>query len=165
MKSQIESLNRDLDAIKRKPKEKKKVSRKDKTLPSVPGTVSKSQPNKPFQPGKQTKKPKKADDSLSFEQKKELSETIQSLDGEKLEKVIQIIHDGVPEVRDVSVASAAILISRRLIPFHRARRRLSLISINCQDPYCRNSTTMSSFLSSRLVPNGTEKVPALGLVG
>ena len=38
---------------------------------------------------------------LSFEQKKDLSEAIQTLDGQKLERVIQIIHEGVPEIRDV----------------------------------------------------------------
>jgi hypothetical protein len=42
------------------------------------------------------------DDILSFEQKKDLSELISKLDGPKLEKVIQIIHEGVPEIRDVS---------------------------------------------------------------
>jgi bromodomain-containing factor 1 len=32
-----------------------------------------------------------------------LSEAIGMLDGQKLERVIQIIHDGVPEIRDVSL--------------------------------------------------------------
>ena len=41
------------------------------------------------------------DDVLSFEQKKELSEMIGKLDGTKLEKVIAIIHEGVPEIRNV----------------------------------------------------------------
>ena len=38
------------------------------------------------------------DDVLTFEQKKDLSEAIQTLDGQKLERVIQIIHEGVPEI-------------------------------------------------------------------
>jgi prefoldin subunit 5 len=42
------------------------------------------------------------DDILSFEQKKELSESISKLEGSKLEKVMQIIREGVPEFRDVS---------------------------------------------------------------
>jgi hypothetical protein len=41
------------------------------------------------------------DDLLTFEQKKDLSETIQTLEGQRLERVIQIIHEGVPEIRDV----------------------------------------------------------------
>jgi len=60
----------------------------------------KTQANKAYQPGKQGKKSKKTDDSLSFEQKKDLSDTIATLEGPKLERVIQIIHEGVPEIRD-----------------------------------------------------------------
>ena len=42
------------------------------------------------------------DDTLSFDQKKDLSEAIMTLDRQKLEKVIQIIHKGVPEIHDMS---------------------------------------------------------------
>ena len=55
----------------------------------------------PAPKGKKSKKPVTDDDVLTFEQKKDLSDTISKLDGAKLEKVIQIIHDGVPEIRDV----------------------------------------------------------------
>ncbi|KAF9513687.1 hypothetical protein BS47DRAFT_1362247 [Hydnum rufescens UP504] len=41
-----------------------------------------------------------ADATLTFEEKKELSDTIQHLEGSALEDVIQIIHDGVPEIGD-----------------------------------------------------------------
>ena len=41
------------------------------------------------------------DDVLTSKQKKDLSKTIQTLDGQKLERVIQIIHEGVPEIQDV----------------------------------------------------------------
>jgi len=41
-----------------------------------------------------------ADAILTFEEKKELSETIQNLDGPALEDVIAIIHAGVPEIGD-----------------------------------------------------------------
>lgn len=43
-----------------------------------------------------------ADAQLTFEEKKELSETIQNLEGEELEEVIRIIHEGVPDIGDVS---------------------------------------------------------------
>jgi hypothetical protein len=52
---------------------------------------------------KKGKKPVADDDVLTFDQKKDLSEAIAKLDGVKLEKVIQIIHEGVPEIRDVSL--------------------------------------------------------------
>ncbi|KAF9579276.1 hypothetical protein BGW38_004527, partial [Lunasporangiospora selenospora] len=38
--------------------------------------------------------------SISFEQKKELSEAIHFLEGEKLAKVVQIIHESMPHLRD-----------------------------------------------------------------
>ena len=50
---------------------------------------------------KTSKRPVTDDDVLSFEQKKQLSDSIGLLDGARLEKVIQIIHEGVPEIRDV----------------------------------------------------------------
>jgi hypothetical protein len=81
------------------PKEKKKKERKEKAP-----VASTSKP--PKQPKVQTKRrPKKTiadDDVLTFEQKKDLSEAIAKLDGSRLERVIQIIHEGVPEIRDVS---------------------------------------------------------------
>ncbi|KAG1777439.1 hypothetical protein EV702DRAFT_1179538 [Suillus placidus] len=78
MEAQIESMRGNLMALKAKPaKEKKKKEKKEKAP-----------------------KPMAEDDALSFEQKKDLSEAITSLDGVKLEKVIQIIHEGVPEIRD-----------------------------------------------------------------
>lgn len=43
--------------------------------------------------------------TMSFEQKKELSTTIESLDGDKLEKVIQIIYEGMPDLQNVSFSS------------------------------------------------------------
>lgn len=67
-------------------------------------STSKAPPKqpKPQSSKKKTKKPIADDDVLTFEQKKDLSESIGKLDGTKLEKVIQIIHEGVPEIRDVS---------------------------------------------------------------
>ncbi|KAG9085747.1 hypothetical protein FRC06_003468 [Ceratobasidium sp. 370] len=38
--------------------------------------------------------------TMSFEQKKELSTAIVSLDGDKLEKVIQIIYEGMPDLQN-----------------------------------------------------------------
>ena len=42
-------------------------------------------------------------DELTFEQKVDLSKAIQTLDGQKLERVIQIIHEGVPKTWDVCI--------------------------------------------------------------
>lgn len=104
MESQIETMRGNLEALKnaaaKSKKDKKK--KKERELPPAPST------SKP--PPKQTKAPTKKkskkhipdDDVLTFEQKKDLSETISQLEGAKLEKVISIIHEGVPEIRDVS---------------------------------------------------------------
>jgi bromodomain-containing factor 1 len=81
------------------PKEKKKKEKKEKAP-----VASTSKP--PKQPKAQNKKKSKKsaadDDVLTFEQKKDLSEAIGKLDGSRLGRVIQIIHEGVPEIRDVS---------------------------------------------------------------
>lgn len=103
MESQIETMRNNLSVLKgAKPqKEKKKKEKRDKLGPT---SSSSKLPNKPGKPGK--KKSKKVvtdDDVLTYDQKKELSEAISHLDGAKLERVIQIIHDGVPEIRDVCV--------------------------------------------------------------
>lgn len=81
------------------PKEKKKKEKKEK----APVASSSKPPKQPkAQAKKKSKKPVADDDVLSFEQKKDLSEAISKLDGPRLERVIQIIHEGVPEIRDVS---------------------------------------------------------------
>ena len=103
MESQIKAMNENLAALKnaKLPKEKKKKEKKKEKAPVA--STSKAAPKQPKAPSK--KKAKKNitdDDILSFEQKKDLSESISKLEGSKLEKVIQIIHEGVPEIRDVS---------------------------------------------------------------
>ena len=112
LEGQIESMNRALTALKQKKerlaREKKKAVEK---RPPPPPVASSSKPTPktngkiapPVNRKKVSKKPVEDNDVLSFEQKKELSDTIGKLDGQKLEKVIQIIHEGVPEIRDVRV--------------------------------------------------------------
>jgi len=80
-------------------KEKKKKEKKEK----APVASSSKAPKQPkAQTKKKSKKSVGDDDVLTFEQKKDLSEAIGKLDGSRLERVIQIIHEGVPEIRDVS---------------------------------------------------------------
>ncbi|KAG1889391.1 Bromodomain-containing protein [Suillus subluteus] len=107
MEAQIESMRGNLMALKAKPaKEKKKKEKKEKVPVASTSKAAASRAPKaaPATNGSKrkttTKKPMAEDDALSFEQKKDLSEAITSLDGVKLEKVIQIIHEGVPEIRD-----------------------------------------------------------------
>lgn len=105
MESQIKVMNENLAALKsaKMPKEKKKKEKKKEKAPVA--STSKAAPKQPKAPSK--KKAKKNitdDDILTFEQKKDLSESISKLEGSKLEKVIQIIHEGVPEIRDVSTS-------------------------------------------------------------
>lgn len=100
MESQIEAMRGNIAALKgTKPvKEKKKKEKKEK---APTASSSKAPPKQPKASSKKKgKKPISDDDVLSFEQKKDLSESIGKLDGVKLEKVIQIIHEGVPEIRD-----------------------------------------------------------------
>jgi hypothetical protein len=98
----MEMLQNTLTSLKSKPAKKKKEERREKapvaSTSKAPSKQPKSLPSK-----KKSKKPIADDDVLTFEQKKDLSESIGKLDGTKLEKVIQIIHEGVPEIRDVSL--------------------------------------------------------------
>lgn len=108
MENQIETMKGSIAALKGRPGEKKpkKEKKRDKAAP-VASSSKAAKPSKASNGGnkRKGKKPVADDDVLSFEQKKDLSEAIQKLDGTKLERVIQIIHEGVPEIRDVSVLS------------------------------------------------------------
>ena len=93
----------------RKEKEKKKKKKKKGPKPAA-ALTSKSMTSRNAKLANATngtvkRKARKRipeDDTLSFDQKKDLSKAIMTLDGQKLEKVIQIIHKGVPEIHDVS---------------------------------------------------------------
>jgi len=105
METQIETMRNSISALKTTKKEKTKKTKRKDTSASAPATSSSKAAKKEAKaPPKKKAAAKKAqipdDDVLSFEQKKDLSEAIQSLDGQKLERVIQIIHEGVPEIRD-----------------------------------------------------------------
>ncbi|KAF9535567.1 Bromodomain-containing protein [Crepidotus variabilis] len=96
-KSEIEA---EIHALKNPPpKEKKKKEKKEKP-PVASTSKAPKQPKTTSSSKKKTKKTVADDDVLSFEQKKDLSEAIGKLDGQRLERVIQIIHEGVPEIRD-----------------------------------------------------------------
>jgi bromodomain-containing factor 1 len=114
MESQIETMRNSISALKNQ-KEKKttKKSKKKEASTSTAATTKASKKDTKAAPKKKAASKKSQipdDDVLSFEQKKDLSEAIQTLDGQKLERVIQIIHEGVPEIRDVrSLPPGAIL--------------------------------------------------------
>lgn len=99
MESQIETMRGNIAALKNnKGHREKKKEKRDKL--SVTGN-SKSNGKQSKAVSKKKKKSTNVDnDILTFEQKKELSESIQRLDELRLEKVIHIIHEGVPELRD-----------------------------------------------------------------
>ena len=109
MESQIETMRNSISALKNHKEKKSKKSKKKDASASTTGTASKAK-KETKAPAKKKSASKKAqipdDDVLSFEQKKDLSEAIQTLDGQKLERVIQIIHEGVPEIRDVRSSSS-----------------------------------------------------------
>jgi hypothetical protein len=136
MESQIEAMRGNIAALKgTKPvKEKKKKEKKEK---APTASTSKAPPKQPKASSKKKgKKPISDDDVLSFEQKKDLSESIGKLDGVKLEKVIQIIHEGVPEIRDVSFSHclpfSCSLIIGNMSGTYRARRKSSWRLTYCQ---------------------------------
>lgn len=130
MENQIKAMHENLAALKnaKLPKEKKKKEKKRAPVAST----SKAAPTKPPKSNlkKKTKKNITDDDILTFEQKKDLSESISKLEGSKLEKVIQIIHEGVPEIRDVSNSQSCSLIGLQLL--HRALKKSNSRSINYQ---------------------------------
>lgn len=104
MESQIESMKNNLDSLKKRKSDKKKDKKeKREKVPVASSSKATTKQPKPATPArKKAKKQVTDDDVLSFEQKKDLSDTISQLDGAKLERVIQIIHEGVPEIRDAS---------------------------------------------------------------
>jgi len=104
LESQLNNLRNTIDALK---STKKKVNETKRSTSSAPkaSSTSRSRPSTSTKKASSSAKKTGArkvdvDAILSFEEKKELSETIQSLEGPALEEVIQIIHDGVPEIGD-----------------------------------------------------------------
>ncbi|KAJ7934796.1 Bromodomain-containing protein [Mycena leptocephala] len=100
MESQLELMRENIQALKGKAKEKKKKERRDKGLVASPSKSSSSEQIKGLPNNKKGKKPVYDNDVLTFEQMKHLSEAIAQLNGQKLERVIKIVHEGVPEIKD-----------------------------------------------------------------
>lgn len=139
MEKEIEAMRGNIEALKTKPKEKKEKKKKDKA-PVASTSKASSKPVKASSK-KKGKKPVSDDDVLTFEQKKDLSESIGRLDDSKLEKVIQIIHEGVPEIRDVSIGNTHLLFIPEHI--HRAPKKLSWKLTCFPLRSSRSSTTLS----------------------
>jgi bromodomain-containing factor 1 len=102
MESQIETKRNSISALKTQKEKKSKEVKEKGSSASTQAMASKVVKKETKAPPKKKAVAKKAqipdDDVLSFEQKKDLSEAIQTLDGQKLERVIQIIHEGVPKI-------------------------------------------------------------------
>lgn len=123
MEAQMEAMKADLAHLKAKPQPPpKKPKAPPRERPAPVASTSKATvkpPPKAAPPptapkGKPGRKAKKNgansaalgdDDTLSFDQKKLLSEGIATLEESKLERVIAIIHEGMPEIKDVSYNS------------------------------------------------------------
>ncbi|KAL1739176.1 Bromodomain-containing protein [Schizophyllum fasciatum] len=126
MQREMQELQHNIEALKRKKQQeaaakKKKQQQEKKALkeaapgPSAPvGRPPKAVKNGAPPPKKKAKKDKE-DDSLTFDQKKELSEVISTLEGPKLERVIKIIHEGVPEI---AASNEEIELEIDLLPAH-----------------------------------------------
>lgn len=105
METQIATLQRNVAAMKNslaKPKKRKERKEREPPPPPPPRPAPKAAkpPPKKKASASVVKKIIPDDDVLTFDQKKDLSETITKLEGAKLERVINIIHEGVPEIRD-----------------------------------------------------------------
>jgi hypothetical protein len=143
MESQIASIRGTISQLKGKPsKDKKKKVKHEKA--SV--ASSSKTPLNPPKPGTSKKKGKQTvsdDDALTFEQKKELSEAIGKLDGAKLEQVIKIIYDGVPEIRNVRFfLHRNLTMLSHIFDLFRAPKRLSLKLMSCQLQSSLGCTTL-----------------------
>jgi hypothetical protein len=168
MESQIETMRNSISALKNHKEKKSKKSKKKEASASTPATTSKAAKKETKAPPKKKAASKKAqipdDDVLSFEQKKDLSEAIQTLDGQKLERVIQIIHEGVPEIRDVrspTTCCHALSLNRPKRVKRRSNWRLTLCP-HLSSPSC---TTLSFVLYVSLRRNVIVRARALAQVG
>jgi len=113
-----------MKAAKKKEKVDKKSTKGASDKPSKPKTASKTPAKAPAKttapkanaadrkkvPVKRSRPLYSSEDSsseddvptITFEQKKELSDSINKFEGEKLANVVQIIHNSMPHLRDVS---------------------------------------------------------------
>ena len=114
LRTESEDEEEDEDSESDDHKEKKsKKSKKNDASASTLATTSKAvkrEGNVPRKNEGASKAQIPDDDVLSFMQTKDLSEAIQTLDGQKLERVIQIILEGVPEIRDVRSLSSKVIL-------------------------------------------------------
>jgi len=142
MEAQIQSLHSALSALKKKPKKDKK----SKTYgapkpPKAPRPATSSS----FSgvPKKKKKQSHDDDEVLTFDQKKALSESIQTLDGAKLEKVLEIIDEVYPEIREVYIFRLS-LSNRHITSLRSPLKKSNLTSTRCLRTSLSSSTTMSS---------------------
>lgn len=146
--SQLESVKSNLAALQgRKKRKKDDKKRKPSSQPKASGSKAYNGSGSSKKKGKG--KVADVDEVLSFDQKKELSETIQTLEGQKLERVISIIHEGVPEIRDVRALSVERASPLTSLPSSRARKKSSSTSTSCRRPCCSSCTTPSCAPSRR----------------
>ena len=143
MEAQIQSLHSALSALKKKPKKDKK----NKTYgapkpPKAPRPATSSS----FSgvPKKKKKQSHDDDEVLTFDQKKALSESIQTLDGAKLEKVLEIIDEVYPEIREVCTSLLSRSSNRHLTSLYSPLKKSSLTSTLYLRTSLLSSTTLSS---------------------
>ncbi|ORY94273.1 Bromodomain-containing protein [Lobosporangium transversale] len=79
----------------------KSTSKAQKSLARVPEKKSSTKRSRPVYFSSDEDEDEDDIPIITFEQKKELSDSINSFEGEKLGKIVQIIHDSMPHLRDV----------------------------------------------------------------
>lgn len=164
MESQLELMRRNIQALKGKAKEKKK-ERRDKGPVASPSKSSSSEQIKGLPNNKKGKKPVYDNDVLTFEQMKHLSEAIAQLDGQKLERVIKIVHEGVPEIKDVIFFPPSLITAFMVCRTNRARGKSSS-RLTCSRPrFLRSCTTLFCVRRVRQRQNGSGRQKVRALVG
>ena len=151
MEAQIEAMDNNLEQLKSaaaRRKEGKAMKKQQQEqrhhhceLPPAPST-SKPTPNRLKAASKKTKKKLFTDDDVfTFEHKSDLNETIFTLEGAKLETVINIIREGEPKIYGVSFD---VVVPLSLSDMScRAQKRLNLKLIPFPQAFPPGSTTSS----------------------
>ena len=139
MEAQIQSLHSALSALKKKPKKDKK--NKTYGAPKPPKAPRPATSSFSGVPKKKKKQSHDDDEVLTFEQKKALSESIQMLDGAKLEKVLEIIDEVYPEIREVCTSLLSCS-NGHITPLHSPLKKSSLTSTRYLRTSLLSSTTL-----------------------
>jgi bromodomain-containing factor 1 len=102
MEQQIAFLQAQLENLRQDQRRRRRNKNKSRSRRSSKGSTVEAVPKPPKAPRPPKPKVEEVVREISFEEKRQLSEAINNLSGEKLAKVVQIIHQCMPQIRSVS---------------------------------------------------------------